>query len=92
MESIKLAWNLWRLSRRLLQDSAGVQGASFTIVIEGPASLREARNAAAAAGLPEPDPRVGCEVCYWPNVGDQGHVFRGHNFSEALKRALKGTE
>lgn len=86
---LRLAWQLWRLCGRLVRDRGMMQGASFTVVIEGESSHAEACRIAKANGEPAPDPRTGCEVCYWPKVGDQGKVHRGETLAEAIAAALR---
>ncbi len=92
MKNLKLAWLLLRLVRRIEKDAKdGTPGASFTLVVESGEGFEQRQIGRVAKGLEPEKPRRGCEVCYWGNVGEQGHVRRGVTMEAALELALGGS-
>lgn len=92
MESIRLAWALWRLARYLTKNRVAGASASVTLLQEKEAgsSYKELLAQAEALGVPCPPPRLSAEVGVWLDVGAQHTVYNGYTIRHALERALEG--
>jgi len=92
MESLRLAWQLFRLARFLTKNRVEGASASVTLLQEKRESVsyQEMRAQAKALGVPVPPPRLGAEVGVWLDVGAPHTVYNGYTIRHALERALKG--
>lgn len=91
MESIRLAWQLWRLARYLTKNRVRGACASVTLLVERTesSSYHELVAQADALGLPTPEPREGAEVGVWLDIGTPHTVYNGHTLRQAVERALE---
>lgn len=91
MESLRLAWALWRLARYLTKNR--VEGASASVTLlqekEESTSYKELIAQAKALGVRVPPPRLGAEVGVWLDVGAKHKVYNGETIRRALERALE---
>jgi hypothetical protein len=93
MESIRLAWAIWRLARYVQKNR--VEGACASIDIyqekESSPTYQQMKTHYAAHGMPPPPPRELAEVAVWLDIGAPHTKFSGRSVRHALERALEET-